>query len=328
VSASASDPDGSVAKVDFYQGATLIGTATAAPYNITWTGVPQGSYSLTAVATDDAGATATSDPVAVTVGAHVAQMYFVHPDHLNTPRSVTDRSGNEVWRWDNTEPFGDSTPNDDPSGFGAFEFALRLSNYYADKETGKQYAMMRDCYDPVTGRFCESDAIGLKGGPNTYLHVDVNPLGARDPSGLSKCFFDPPNLDVSQCTLMSKTESDRDLYDWRLTDRVIWATLPVPKPQFGMGPSRPNPKLPPSQPPVGPTVTTTQYWEIQIGYDEETLFRQSMLTVVEKWRCPGPVSCGPNDPIKTRTVTCFSDWEPTQTTRTSWWMHSFLRQVK
>src|SRR5581483_7738595 len=137
VSASASDPDGSVAKVDFYQGATLIGTATAAPYNITWTGVPQGSYSLAAVATDDAGATATSDPVAVTVGAHVAQMYFVHPDHLNTPRAVADASGTVVWRWDQTEPFGDSVPNDNPSGLGRFQFSLRYPGQYFDEESSR-----------------------------------------------------------------------------------------------------------------------------------------------------------------------------------------------
>jgi regulation of enolase protein 1 (concanavalin A-like superfamily) len=69
VSADASDPDGSVARVDFYAGTTLIGTSTAAPYSTTWTGVPAGSYSLTAVATDNVGAATTSAPVAITVQA-------------------------------------------------------------------------------------------------------------------------------------------------------------------------------------------------------------------------------------------------------------------
>jgi hypothetical protein len=65
----AADADGSVVRVDFYQGTTLLGTRTAPPYSYTWSGVPAGSYSLNAKATDDAGATATSATVTVTVTA-------------------------------------------------------------------------------------------------------------------------------------------------------------------------------------------------------------------------------------------------------------------
>ena len=67
VSATAGDSDGSVAKVDFFVGGTRIGTVTSAPYTLTWSNVPAGSYSLTAVATDDAGAATTSGAVSVTV---------------------------------------------------------------------------------------------------------------------------------------------------------------------------------------------------------------------------------------------------------------------
>ena len=74
VSASASDSDGSVTKVDFYAGSTLIGTATTSPYTITWSGVPAGNYSLTAVATDNDGLTATSAAVSVTVSAATSSL--------------------------------------------------------------------------------------------------------------------------------------------------------------------------------------------------------------------------------------------------------------
>ena len=67
LSASASDPDGSVARVEFYSGSTLVGTDTSSPYSVVWQDVPAGSYSLTARAFDNAGASATSSPVAVTV---------------------------------------------------------------------------------------------------------------------------------------------------------------------------------------------------------------------------------------------------------------------
>src|SRR5581483_5947681 len=186
ISADAADTDGTIVSVAFYQNGTLITTVTAAPYNITWTGVPQGSYSLTAVATDDAGATATSTAVAVTVGPHVAQMYFVHPDHLNTPRAVSDGGGTIVWRWDQTEPFGDSVPDDDPMGAGAFEFNVRFPGQYLDQETLLAYNYFRD-YVPALGRYAESDPIGLVGGINTYAYALSKPLRLADPGGLSAC---------------------------------------------------------------------------------------------------------------------------------------------
>jgi len=67
LTATATDNDGSIAKVDFYNGATLIGTATAAPFTFNWTNVPVGSYSLTARATDNLGLITTSNAVGVTV---------------------------------------------------------------------------------------------------------------------------------------------------------------------------------------------------------------------------------------------------------------------
>jgi chitinase/chitodextrinase len=68
IAASASD-DGAITKVDFFRGTTLLGTDSSAPYSFSWTGVAQGSYSLTAVATDDSGVTATSAVVTLTVNA-------------------------------------------------------------------------------------------------------------------------------------------------------------------------------------------------------------------------------------------------------------------
>ena len=67
IGASASDPDGTVTRVDFYQGTTLIGTRTTAPYSMTWSSVAGGTYSLTAQATDNSGAAKTSSAVSITV---------------------------------------------------------------------------------------------------------------------------------------------------------------------------------------------------------------------------------------------------------------------
>jgi hypothetical protein len=69
LTASASDAGGSIAKVEFLQGSTVLGSASTAPYSFTWSNAVAGSYSLTARATDNAGLTATSAPVAITVSA-------------------------------------------------------------------------------------------------------------------------------------------------------------------------------------------------------------------------------------------------------------------
>ena len=68
LSATASDTDGTVTKVEFFNGVTKLGEDTTAPFGFTWSGVGAGSYTLTARATDDLGATATSAPSRITVG--------------------------------------------------------------------------------------------------------------------------------------------------------------------------------------------------------------------------------------------------------------------
>jgi hypothetical protein len=66
ISAAASDSDG-VAKVEFFQGTTKLGEDLSGPYQFAWDNVPAGSYSLTAKATDNAGAGSTSPAVTITV---------------------------------------------------------------------------------------------------------------------------------------------------------------------------------------------------------------------------------------------------------------------
>ena len=69
LAATAADSDGTIAKVEFFRGKKLIGASTAAPYGVTWSNVPAGSYSLTAKATDNGGAVTTSQAVPITVTA-------------------------------------------------------------------------------------------------------------------------------------------------------------------------------------------------------------------------------------------------------------------
>ncbi|RXK57733.1 DNRLRE domain-containing protein [Lacibacter luteus] len=70
INANASDADGSINKVEFFNGSTKLGEDLTSPYSYTWNNVAAGSYTLTAVATDNIGATTTSTAVAVTVNSN------------------------------------------------------------------------------------------------------------------------------------------------------------------------------------------------------------------------------------------------------------------
>jgi peptidoglycan hydrolase-like protein with peptidoglycan-binding domain len=67
--ATASDSDGSISKVDFYQGSTLINSDTSFPYSYVLPGVLAGSYVLTAKAYDNIGATSISQGISISVSS-------------------------------------------------------------------------------------------------------------------------------------------------------------------------------------------------------------------------------------------------------------------
>ena len=195
LSAAAADSDGTISKVEFYRDTTLVatvttpssGTTSSGTYTASDTSVAVGTYSYTAKAYDNANPSAVTTSgtaqVNVTAGAAAAQIYYVHTDHLNTPRLITNQTQQAVWRWDHAEPFGTYPANENPSGLGAFEFNARFPGQYFDKETNLHYNYFRD-YDPAIGRYIQSDPIGLAGGINTYSYVGENPLSLIDLDGL------------------------------------------------------------------------------------------------------------------------------------------------
>ena len=105
VSADASDTDGTIARVDFYQGATLIGSDTSSPYSLTWSNVTAASSSLTAVATDDDSATTTSvartitvtapanQPPSVALTAPATGATFTAPANITVSANASDTDG-------------------------------------------------------------------------------------------------------------------------------------------------------------------------------------------------------------------------------------------
>jgi RHS repeat-associated protein len=178
-----------------HQGGTATVTqsqqANGATWNLlgTWTFAPGQGVRLEAA--DDGYAIA--DAIRFTPTAEqptLGGLAYVHPDHLGTPRAITRPSDNALlWRWENAEPFGDSQPNENPSGLGAFAYNLRFPGQYFDQETGTHYNYFRD-YDPAVGRYVESDPLGLLAGANTYHYSSSNPLGRSDFFGLKDCGTD------------------------------------------------------------------------------------------------------------------------------------------
>ena len=67
INVTAADADGTIAKVDFYNGTTLLGSSTTSPYTYSWTNVVAGTDTIKAIATDNKGATTTSNAVIITV---------------------------------------------------------------------------------------------------------------------------------------------------------------------------------------------------------------------------------------------------------------------
>jgi RHS repeat-associated protein len=126
-------------------------------------------------------------------GAGVS-LFYVHTDHLNTPRRISRPSDNVVvWRWD-SDPFGATAANEDPDAdSNLFAYNLRLPGQYLDPETGLHYNYMRDGYDSATGRYTQSDPIGIAGGTNTYAYVGGNPNWFFDREGLEMINWLPKN---------------------------------------------------------------------------------------------------------------------------------------
>lgn len=104
-------------------------------------------------------------------------LYYVQNDHLGRAEKITNQSKTTVWearlqafdRAVTTNTIGD--------------YNLGFPGQYFDKETGTYYNYFRD-YDAETGRYLQSDPIGLAGGVSTYGYVLGNPLKYTDRLGL------------------------------------------------------------------------------------------------------------------------------------------------
>jgi len=76
-------------------------------------------------------------------------VYYVHPDHLDTPRTIVNAANVAVWAWD-SDAFGTTAANENPSGLGQFSYSLRFPGQQYDAITGLHYNYFRD-YEAGSG---------------------------------------------------------------------------------------------------------------------------------------------------------------------------------
>jgi regulation of enolase protein 1 (concanavalin A-like superfamily) len=86
LSANASDSDGTISRVEFYNGTTLLNSDTASPYTFTWSNVAAGTYSVKAIAYDNTGASTSSATSTITVNSVTSTIptgviFTASPDH-------------------------------------------------------------------------------------------------------------------------------------------------------------------------------------------------------------------------------------------------------
>jgi RHS repeat-associated protein len=115
-------------------------------------------------------------PIAVVQAGNILT---VQTDHLDTPRQLTDNTKKIVWNWAYSA-FGENQPTTTNNTV----FNLRYPGQYYDAESKLHYNINR-YYDPATGRYTQSDPIGLSGGINTYTYVGGNSIRYVDKSGLN-----------------------------------------------------------------------------------------------------------------------------------------------
>lgn len=163
MAASASDSDGSITKLEFYAGTTLVGTVSALPYSVIWSNVAAGPYSLTAKATDNAGGATISAPVAITVTSNV----------LPTVALTAPAAGSQYFAPATIALLADASDSD--GGIARVDFYA--NGALAGSATSPPYRLVWDAV--MAGTYAiTAKATDNTGGTATSLPVTITVVGA------------------------------------------------------------------------------------------------------------------------------------------------------
>lgn len=228
LTATATDSDGTVSKVDFYNGTTLLGSDNTSPYTYTWSNVPIGTYSITARATDNGNAVGTSPAITVYVtvpqsayggtawaipGKIEAEEYdlggsnnaFYDSDEGNEGSSfrdddvdieeTTDAGGGYNVGWTAEGEWLEYSVN--VAASGKYNIAVRV----AAEAGGKAMHIEMNGID-VTG----SISVPATGGWQTWTNITVEDVDLTSGPQIMKVVFDTDGINLNYVTVTSLNE--------------------------------------------------------------------------------------------------------------------------
>lgn len=104
--------NGMIYKVEYFNGSTLLGTLTKAPYTFTWENVPQGTYTITAKATDNGKLTTTSAPVTISVQDNkiLSNKWGIYSEDISITDKVTYGLDANLYIWNNLSTISGAAP--------------------------------------------------------------------------------------------------------------------------------------------------------------------------------------------------------------------------
>jgi len=185
IQANATDSDGSIAKVEFFNGGTKLGESTSAPYSFSWANVAAGTYTLTAKATDNASGATTSAAVTVVVngggsGGNCAGVATYQP----YPK-IYSKGDRVVYNGALYESQSDALYNVTPGTadwwwkpLGACGAAARIASSTASVEQAATVQTLKAYPNPATGSTVQ---LQVKAAAAEKIYVDIWGLNGTSP---------------------------------------------------------------------------------------------------------------------------------------------------
>ena len=192
---------------------------------------------------------------------------------------------------------------------------LRFPGQYFDVETGLHYNYFRN-YDPVNGRYLESDPIGLSGGVNRYVYVLSNPMLLVDPDGL-EC-ISMPAIPYQNCRQISyKYLGETTLRDTNSTNEIV-SEFDIVLPKVGVEANKPMKGIPFGGVPIHPTLEIPAYVHITIGVTKIEKLKQIISKSETTYLCSKDNVCSRDEEKMIVTTTCYGKWS-VYDTDSEWW---------
>jgi YVTN family beta-propeller protein len=217
IAASATDTNGTVSRVDFYAGTTLIGSDASAPFSIDWTASAAGTYALSARAVDNAQATTTSSSVSVTVTAVAAgptAVFEPSPDN-----GMVNSYLFEVFPQGSTTPVASKSLGKPPVVNG--EMAAEISDLIASLPAGTYVATVASIGGGAITRSVPSAPFITTGGGATAVILSATSL-----STASRATLTPTDGEMPPATPSAAAESDGTLWVTNASTGMVGAFNP------------------------------------------------------------------------------------------------------